>query len=136
MINKRYLGALVGNIMQFYDFTIYAFLTTEISQTFFNFQNKFLSYFVVFSIFAGGYLTRPLGSLIFGYVGDKKGRSNALSKTIIISAIATLALNIFRTGGPSMPSGYDAKRLIGFWATDSETCRSRRSYGGFDPGST
>ena len=72
-VNKRYLGALVGNIMQFYDFTIYAFLTTEISQAFFNFQNKFLSYIVVFSIFAGGYLTRPLGSILFGYFGDKKG---------------------------------------------------------------
>ena len=93
-VNKRYLGALVGNTMQFYDFTIYAFLTTEISQAFFNFQNKFLSYFVVFSIFASGYLARPLGSLIFGYFGDKKGRSNALSKTIIISAMATFAIGI------------------------------------------
>src|SRR3990167_11089246 len=94
LLNKRYLGALVGNMMQFYDFTIYAFLTTEISQAFFNFQNKFLSYFVVFSIFASGYLARPLGSLIFGYFGDKKGRSNALSKTIIISAMATFAIGI------------------------------------------
>ena len=123
MINKRYLGALVGNMMQFYDFTIYAFLTTEISQTFFNFQNKFLSYFVVFSIFAGGYLTRPLGSLIFGYVGDKKGRSNALSKTIIISAIATFSIGLipgYQTIGCFAPIVLILLRLIQGLAVSGE----------------
>lgn len=80
--------------MQFYDFTIYAFLAPQISKVFFNFKNPFLSYLIVFSVFAGGYFTRPLGSVLFGYIGDKKGRSNALSKTIVLSTITTFLIGI------------------------------------------
>ena len=91
---KKSIGALIGNTMQFYDFTIYAFLAPQISQEFFNFKSPFLSYLIVFSVFAGGYFARPLGSVLFGYLGDKKGRSNALSKTILISTIATFLIGI------------------------------------------
>ena len=38
-----------------------------------------------------------------------------------ISALATLDFNIYRVGGPLMPAGYDSRRLIGFWATDSSS---------------
>lgn len=93
-MTKKYLGALIGNIMQFYDFTIYAFLTKEISECFFNFENQFMAYFVALSIFATGYITRPVGALLFGYFGDKKGRSWALSKTIIISTLTTFLIGI------------------------------------------
>ncbi len=123
LLNKRYLGALVGNMMQFYDFTIYAFLTTEISQTFFTFQNKFLSFFVVFSVFAGGYVTRPLGAILFGYLGDKNGRSNALSKTIIISAMATFAIGLvpsYQTIGSFAPITLIILRLIQGLAVSGE----------------
>ena len=91
---KKSIGALIGNVMQFYDFTIYAFLLPQISQEFFNFKNPFLSYLVVFSVFAGGYFTRPIGSLLFGHFGDKNGRSRALSKTILIATISTFLIGI------------------------------------------
>ena len=91
-MSKKYLGALIGNIMQFYDFTIYAFLTKEISESFFNFESPFVAYLVALSIFATGYITRPLGAILFGHFGDKKGRSWALSKTIIISTLTTFLI--------------------------------------------
>ena len=91
---KKSLGVLLGNAIQFYDFTIYSFLAPQISKEFFHFENQFISYLMVFGIFASGYFSRPLGSLLFGYLGDKKGRSYALSKTIIISAMATFAMGI------------------------------------------
>lgn len=49
-----------------------------------------------------------------------------------ISAVATLALNIFSSPvtGPLMPAGYDSKRLIGFWGTDSSTHWLTGSYYG------
>lgn len=93
-MNKKYAGALVGNVMQFYDFTIYAFLTHEISACFFDVKDKFIAHFIVLSIFASGYFTRPLGSLLFGYLGDRKGRSRALSKTIILSTASTFLIGI------------------------------------------
>lgn len=93
-MTKKYLGALIGNVMQFYDFTIYAFLTKEISESFFNLENPFIAYLVGLSIFATGYMTRPLGALLFGHLGDKKGRSWALSKTIIISTLTTFLIGL------------------------------------------
>lgn len=52
-----------------------------------------------------------------------------------VSGIATFALNIFRAagsslGGPTMPAGYDAKRLIGFWGTDNSTFWQKGYYYG------
>ena len=64
---KKSFGALLGNTMQFYDFTLYAFLAPQIKQTFFDFDNTYLSYLVVFGVFACGYLTRPIGALLFRF---------------------------------------------------------------------
>lgn len=91
---NRIIGTLIGNTMEFYDFTVYAFLISYISKEFFRFDNPSLSYIVVFGVFASGYLTRPLGALLFGYIGDRQGRSKALSISIIISTIATFSIGL------------------------------------------
>lgn len=91
---KQASGALIGNSMQFYDFTIYAFLSPQISKYFFPTHNLFFSYLLTISVFASGYLARPLGALFFGFIGDRKGRSRALSSTIIISTIATFCIGL------------------------------------------
>jgi len=91
---NRIIGTLIGNTMEFYDFTIYAFLISYISKEFFRFDNPALSYLVVLGVFASGYLTRPLGALLFGYIGDRQGRSKALSISIIISTIATFSIGL------------------------------------------
>lgn len=114
-MNKKYIGALVGNIMQFYDFTIYAFLTHEISACFFEVKEKFIAHFIVLSIFAIGYFTRPLGALLFGYLGDRKGRSRALSKTIILSTASTFLIGItpgYQTLGYAAPIALILLRLL------------------------
>ncbi len=80
--------------MQFYDFTLYAFLAPHIRESFFTFDNRYLSYLMVFGIFACGYLARPIGALLFGFIGDKKGRSYSLSITIIIATMATFMIGL------------------------------------------
>lgn len=94
---KKITGALIGNSMQFYDFTIYAFLSKSLSNYYFNFNDAFFSYFITTCVFAIGYLTRPLGAIIFGHIGDKFGRSHALSKTILISTCSTFLIGILPT---------------------------------------
>lgn len=101
---KKSFGALLGNTMQFYDFTLYAFLAPQIKQTFFDFDNTYLSYLVVFGVFACGYLTRPIGALLFGYLGDKKGRSYSLSMTIILATVTTFLIGLI--------PGYNALGLL------------------------
>ena len=124
MYNYKKAGAvLIGNTMQFYDFTIYAFLATQIGKQFFNFKSEFLSYLVVFCVFAGGYLTRPIGALIFGHFGDRNGRSKALSVTIIFSALTTFLIGIlpgYKTMGLASPIILVMLRLIQGLAVSGE----------------
>ncbi|KTD04520.1 major facilitator family transporter [Legionella geestiana] len=94
---QRIIGALVGNLMQFYDFTIYAFLTEKISKNFFPAISTPMVYLSAICVFATGYLTRPIGALLFGHIGDKYGRSKALSYTIVLSTAATFLIGILPT---------------------------------------
>ncbi len=120
---KKSFGALLGNTMQFYDFTLYAFLAPQIKETFFDFDNKYLSYLFVFGVFACGYLTRPIGALLFGYLGDKKGRSYSLSMTIILATVTTFLIGLipgYNTLGVISPALLLLLRLIQGLAVSGE----------------
>jgi len=91
------IGALMGNIMEFFDFIIYAYLSKYIAINFFPHNNQFISKLLMFSVFASGYLTRPIGAMIFGYVGDKCGRKIALVQSILIITIATACIGLLPT---------------------------------------
>ena len=103
------MGALMGNIMEFFDFIVYAYLSKYITLNFFPYKDPFFSKLLVFSVFASGYLTRPFGAMIFGYIGDKFGRKIALIQSIIFITIATACIGIL----PTYPSiGISAPILL------------------------
>lgn len=87
-------GALVGNVMEFFDFIIYVYLSTYITKNFFPLEDQFIANILMFSVFASGYLTRPFGAMLFGYIGDKYGRKIALIQSIVLITIATAAIGI------------------------------------------
>lgn len=91
------IGALVGNVMEFFDFIIYAYLSKYIAINFFPHNNQFISKLLMFSVFSSGYLTRPIGAVIFGYIGDKFGRKIALVQSIIIITLATTCIGLLPT---------------------------------------
>ena len=97
MNRKALLGTLVGNVMEFYDFTIYAFMAVQISTLFFPNESKFISIILTFSVFAGGYLTRPFGAVLYGYIGDKVGRKKALLISIGLITTSTSLMAILPT---------------------------------------
>ncbi|MGI9215064.1 MAG: MFS transporter, partial [Gammaproteobacteria bacterium] len=68
-----------------------------IAINFFPHENQFISKLLMFSVFAGGYLTRPSGAMIFGYIGDKFGRKIALVQSILIITIATACIGLLPT---------------------------------------
>jgi MHS family proline/betaine transporter-like MFS transporter len=96
-LNKAVFGSLIGNIMEFYDFVIYGYLSIYLGQHFFPSNNKTISLLVTFSVFAGGYFIRPLGSIIFGYIGDIKGRKPALLYSISLMSFSTLFMGFIPT---------------------------------------
>ncbi|MEJ2871765.1 MFS transporter [Actinomycetospora sp. OC33-EN08] len=90
---KRAVGAAaVGNITEWFDFGVYAYLATTIESNFFPPDNPTLAQIGVFAGFAVSFLVRPLGGLFFGPLGDRIGRTKVLSITVIMMAIGTFLL--------------------------------------------
>ena len=72
----------MGNIIEWYDFCLYAYFAVVISKTFFTFQSSFISLLATFAVFGVGFLARPAGAVLFGYLGDKVGRHYAMNLSI------------------------------------------------------
>lgn len=94
---KIFVASMIGNALEFYDFTIYGFFVAIISPLFFPAADSLTSLIAGFGVFAIGFLTRPLGALFFGHIGDKYGRRRALSLTIIWMAIPTVIIGLLPT---------------------------------------
>ncbi|MCP4198554.1 MAG: MFS transporter, partial [Proteobacteria bacterium] len=89
-IDKRSLIAgFSGNILEWYDFTVYGFFATVIGSQFFPNEDKVVQLISSFGIFAAGYLMRPIGGIVFGHIGDRQGRKKALLISILLMAVPT-----------------------------------------------
>ena len=78
--NRRaIIAGVAGNVMEWYDFSVYGYFATNIGRHFFPTQDAVSSLIAAFGVFAAGFLMRPLGSLFFGHIGDKMGRKTALT---------------------------------------------------------
>lgn len=94
---KVALSGMVGNILEWYDFTLYGYLAVILSKLFFPSDNEVVSLLASFGAFAVGFFFRPLGSVILGYVGDKYGRKKALIISIFLMAFPTFFIGLLPT---------------------------------------
>jgi MHS family proline/betaine transporter-like MFS transporter len=90
---KTIASAIIGNILEWYDFILYAYFITIFSKIFFPHQNNFHTLLLTYSLFAASYLMRPLGALIFGFIGDRLGRKTSLYYSIAIMSISSFMLS-------------------------------------------
>lgn len=88
-ISQDFIKTSFGNILEWYDFTIYGLFALQISRTFFPNNSPFISLLMVFATFAVGFLARPVGAFIFGIIGDRKGKLYAVNLSIWLMAIPT-----------------------------------------------
>jgi len=97
-INKKILFAsLVGTSFEFYEFVVYGFLAPIVSPLFFPSNEPAISLISGLGVFALGFLARPIGGLVFGYIGDHYGRKKALSLSIILMSIPTCLIGLLPT---------------------------------------
>jgi len=94
-----------GTIFEWYDFFIYGTLGAILSKTFFPTGNATLEMLLFWLVFAVGFGFRPLGAIIFGYLGDKLGRKYTFLVTVTLMGIATAGVGMI----PSFET-------IGLWA--------------------
>ncbi len=78
-----------GTIFEWYDFFIYGALGTILSKAFFPTGNPTLTMLLFWLVFAVGFGFRPLGAILFGYLGDKLGRKYTFLVTVSLMGIAT-----------------------------------------------
>jgi MHS family proline/betaine transporter-like MFS transporter len=87
-------AAAVGNVLEWYDFSVYAFVAPILARNYFPKGDDLSALLGTFAIFGVGFLMRPLGGLCFGYLADKRGRKSALTTTIIMMAFSTIAIGM------------------------------------------
>lgn len=93
-IRKNAFAGAIGNVMEWYDFAAYAYMAPVISGLFFPSGNDFTSLLAAYGAFAAGYLSRPLGAFLFGYIGDKRGRKLVLVVSVTAMGISTVAIGL------------------------------------------
>lgn len=91
---NKIIGAFLGTIVEYYDYSLYGFSAGIIASKFFPNSDHLTNLTNVFAVYAIAYLSKPLGSLIFGRIGDRYGRKTALSITILGIAIPTIIIGL------------------------------------------
>lgn len=111
MENKARRAALVagfiGNVLEWYDFALYGYMAGILSGLFFPGENETAGLLATYGVFAAGFLMRPLGSGLFGWLGDTVGRSRTMLISVALMALPTLALGClptFSTAGLLAPA--------------------------------
>ena len=91
---KILIISLLGNILEYFDYTIFAVFSVQIGKYFFSDYDQLTQVLWSLTIFGAGFVTRPLGSLLFGHYGDKRGRRKTLIYTISGMAFSTLLIGV------------------------------------------
>ena len=83
-----------GTTFEWYDFFVFGSLTGVISKTFFTGLPETAGFAAALALFGAGFLFRPLGALVFGRIGDRKGRKGAFLATVLLMGGATVAIGL------------------------------------------
>lgn len=84
----------IGNVLEFYDFAIYGYFSVSIGQTFFPSNDPVSQVLAAFGVFGVGFMVRPLGGLLSGFIGDRYGRRAALTFSVTAMAVPTCLVGL------------------------------------------
>lgn len=91
---KVVAASFIGNFVEWFDYAAYGYLATTIALVFFPQEDKQLALLSTFALFAISFLVRPIGGFVWGHLGDRIGRRNALSWSILIMSLATFCIGL------------------------------------------
>jgi MHS family proline/betaine transporter-like MFS transporter len=94
---KILFPTIIGTVVEYYDYALYGFCASLLADQFFPKENTTIALLKTFAIFLGGSLSKPLGALIFGSIGDKAGRSLALKISMVGIALPTAFIGLMPT---------------------------------------
>jgi MFS family permease len=91
------IAASVGNIIEWYDFYIFGSLAAVLSVKFFEQSNPVAALLSTIALFTAGFLIRPLGAFLFGWMGDRVGRKYTFLVTLSGMGLGTGAIGLIPT---------------------------------------
>lgn len=92
--HKVLASCFLAGCLEIYDFTIFGFLASTIHKNYLSFLSETNALIVTYALFAVAFVFRPLGSIFFGYIGDKHGRKAALVSSVSMMGSAALLMAI------------------------------------------
>jgi MHS family proline/betaine transporter-like MFS transporter len=94
----RFLASgVIGNLLEWYDFALYGTLAPVTAQLFFPATDPLAALINTYAVFALGFLARPLGGLMFGWLGDRLGRQPSLVLSVVLMAVPTFGIGLLPT---------------------------------------
>lgn len=103
--NRIVLAGAIGNIIEWYDFGLYALLAPVLATLFFPSHDRIAALLGVYGGFAVGFAMRPIGAIVLGRMGDVRGRQFVLVLSVVLMGAATVAIGLLPSYG-----------AIGIWA--------------------
>src|SRR3990167_5711477 len=91
------IASLAGCILEWYDFSLYGFFLPIIAVLYFPNNTASVACIKTLGIFSVGFLARPMGALLFGYISDKYGRTVCLKRTPLLITIPTACIALLPT---------------------------------------
>jgi len=85
-------SCFLASLLEIYDFAIFGFFSSTIYKNYLSFLDTSTALIVTYAFFAIGFVFRPLGSLIFGYIGDVRGRKIALVTSVSMMGLASFIM--------------------------------------------
>ncbi len=94
------IASTIGTTIEWYDFFLYGTVTALIFQPlFFPDLGPFIGQLAAFGTFTVGFIARPLGGVIFGWMGDRVGRKSTLVATLVLMGVSTVLIGLVPTYG-------------------------------------
>ena len=96
-LKKSIFVVSLGTLLEWAEFTFFAYMADDLSQIFFPADNPDLARLKIYGVFAASYLMRPAGALFFGHIGDRYGRKPPMIASLFLMAFTTFSIGILPT---------------------------------------
>ncbi len=123
VLRRHVAAAVIGNGLEFYDFTTYAYFAVQIGHAFFPHRSAFVSLMLSLATFGAGFVLRPIGAVLIGRYADRAGRKPAMLFSLTLMGVAILGLALtpsYAMIGPAAPILALTWRLVQGFALGGE----------------
>ena len=114
-LSRMIVAAMIGNVLEWFDFVVYGFFAITIAEVFFPAHDPTVSMLITFGAFGLAYFVRPLGAIVVGSYTDRAGRKAGLLLSIALMMIGTSLMALtpgYATIGIAAPILITLARLL------------------------